>query len=410
MKKFWVLIAVAALAGCGGGTAAPAEQAAHSHDEEAEHGAEPEVHVTAEMQQQWGISVGPAEKGSVTGAATLPGILTLNQDRTAEVSAIVAGKVKSIGAALGAPVRRNQALVTLHAPELAQAKIELLQGRARLDLASQEYERAQALMKLEAIEQKEYLRRKTDYETAVTDVAVAESTLHSMGLDQAAVDALLDGASKDGAAHLDHFADPDLHIVSPLDGRVVQRDVLIGQHVQPEMRLFTISDLSTLWAWLDAREADLPHVEVGRPVRIKTGVYPDRSWPGKVVYVGDVVDEKTRTVKLRVEVRNDGSLKPNMFIQGEIETAAGESGRQVLTVPEAAITSLQGNPVVFVREHADCFVPRPVELGERLGDRRIVLRGLDEAEQVVVAGVFKLKAELLKATIAGDEHGHNHGK
>ena len=252
-------------------------------------------------------------------------------------------------------------------------------------------------MKLEAIDQKESTSGARPCRRPCRISRSRNRRFHSMGLDQAAVDALFAGASRDGD-HLDHFADPDLRLVSPLDGRVVQRDVLIGQHVQPEMRLFTISDLSTLWAWLDAREADLPHVEKGRPVRIKNSVYPDRSWAGTVVQVGDVVDEKTRTVKLRVEVRNDGSLKPNMFIQGEI--AAAESSRQVVTVPDAAITSLEGNPVVFVREETDVFVPRPVELGERLSARRVVLSGLETGEPVVVAGVFKIKAELLKATIA----------
>jgi RND family efflux transporter MFP subunit len=258
-------------------------------------------------------------------------------------------------------------------------------------------------MKLEAIDQKEHLRRKTEHETAVSDLAVAESTLHSMGLDQAAVDALLAGAAK-GGDHLDHYADPDLRLVSPLDGRVVLREVVMGQHVQPEMRLFTVSDLSTLWAWLDAREADLPHVETGRPVRIRTSVYPERSWPGTVLQVGDIVDEKTRTVKLRVEVRNDGALKPNMYIQGEIPGA--QTTRNVVAIPEAAIQTLEGNPVVFVREEADRFVPRPIELADRIGGRRVVLRGLEAGEHVAVGGAFKLKAELLKATIAGDEHGH----
>lgn len=403
MKHLWVLLVVASVAACGGSAASPQKEPAVPAGQEDHEEHEPGVHVAADVQQQWGISVSPAEKTAVGAAVTLPGLLTLNQDRTAEISAVVAGKVESIGAGLGDSVRRNQVLVTLHAPALAQAKIALLQGRAKLDFASREYERAQALMKLEAIDQKEHLRRKTEYETAVSDLAVAESTLHSLGLDQAAVDALLAGAAKDGA-HLDHFADPDLRLVSPLDGRVVIREVLMGQHVQPEMRLFTVSDLSTLWAWLDAREIDLPHIERGRPVRIKTSVYPDRLWSGVILQVGDVVDEKTRTVKLRVEVRNDGSLKPNMYIQGEIPGAIGS--RDVLTVPDAAVQTLEGNPVVFVRDEAERFVPRPVELGERIGTRRVVLRGIEAGESIVAAGAFKLKAELLKATLAGDEHGH----
>jgi len=403
MKYLWIVLVVAGGTACGGTAATPEKAPAlvAAQDQHDEH--EPGVHLAADVQQKWGISVRPVEKTPASAAVTLPGMLTLNQDRTAEISTVVAGKVASLGAGLGDSVRRNQVLVTVHAPALAQAKIILLQGRAKLDFALREYERAQALMKLEAIDQKEHLRRKTEYEAAVTDFAVAESTLHSLGLDQAAVDALLAGAAKDGA-HLDHFAGPDLRLVSPLDGRVVSREVVMGQHVQPEMRLFTVSDLSTLWAWLDAREVDLPHVGKGRTVRIKTSVYPDRLWSGVILQVGDVVDEKTRTVKLRVEVRNDGALKPNMYIQGEIPGAI--SSQDVLTVPDAAIQTLEGNPVVFVREEAERFVPRPVELGQRIGARRVVLRGLEAGESIVATGAFKLKAELLKVTLAGDEHGH----
>jgi cobalt-zinc-cadmium efflux system membrane fusion protein len=139
----------------------------------------------------------------------------------------------------------------------------------------------------------------------------------------------------------------------------------------------------------------------GREVRITTSLYPDRVWQGRVDHVGDVVDEKTRTVKIRVVVRNDGRLlKPNMYIQGELPDAV--STRDVLTLPQDAIQTIGGEPVVFVREGSDRFVARPVEVGDRIGARRAVLRGLNGSEVVAVAGAFNLKAELLKSTLAGE--------
>jgi membrane fusion protein, heavy metal efflux system len=163
--------------------------------------------------------------------------------------------------------------------------------------------------------------------------------------------------------------------------------------------LLTVSDLSTLWAILDARETELPHVAPGLEVRITTSIYPDRVWPGRIRYVGDLVDEKTRTVKVRVEVRNEGRLlKPNMYIQGELPD--GLSSHDVLTVPQEAVLTIGGESVVFVRQEADRFVARPVELGERVGLRRAVIRGLDGSENVVVSGAFNLKSELLKSTLA----------
>ena len=200
---------------------------------------------------------------------------------------------------------------------------------------------------------------------------------------------------------MDDLTEPYLKLTAPISGHVVERDVINGQHVEPKKMLLTVSDLSNLWALLDALDADLPHVARGRDVRITTSIYPERVWLWRVDHVGDVVDEKTRTVKVRVLVRNECRLlKPNMYIQGELPDAV--SSRDVLTVPQEAVQTIGGESVVFVREGADKFVARPVGLGDRVGTRRAVLRGLSGSEVVVVAGAFNLKAELLKSTLAGE--------
>ena len=130
-------------------------------------------------------------------------------------------------------------------------------------------------------------------------------------------------------------------------------------------------------------------------------MYPDRVWEGRIIHIGDVVDEKSRTVKVRVETRNDGRLlKPNMYIQGEI--AGAVSRREVLTVPDEAIQTFNGDTVVFVRTGANRFAARAVELGDRIGKQRIVLKGLDGSETIAISGTFNLKAEWLKSSLAGE--------
>ena len=89
-----------------------------------------------------------------------------------------------------------------------------------------------------------------------------------------------------------------------------------------------------------------------------------------------------------------------MFVQGEFPSAA--SSQDVLTVPEDAVQTIGGEPVVFVREAADRFAARPIQIGERVGARRAIVHGLDGSEAVVTAGAFNLKAELLKSTLAGE--------
>ena len=294
-------------------------------------------------------------------------------------------------------------LATIHAPALAQAKTAFLQAATRAELATREYERGRTLLQQEAIDQKELLRRKTEADNAATEFGVAESHLHSFGLDQPAVDALLQPRAPAGRGQPPRRA-----------GRSVPRDHVArspaasssatsssGQHIEPDRLLFTVADLSTLWAVLDAREGDLPYLAPGKPVRIRTTVYPTRVWEGRIIHVGDIVDEKSRTVKVRVATPNDGLLlKPNMFIQGEMADTV--SSRTVLTVPADAVQSVNGEAVVFVRTTLDRFVARPVEAGDRTGDRRVILRGLEGSEFIALTGAFNLKAELLKSSLAGE--------
>jgi len=360
------------------------------------------VQVTAALQQKWGITTAEPQQTAVAASVSLPGVLRLNERQTAQVSSLLEGQVVSLGAELGAAVRTGQVLATIHAPALAQAKTLFLQAAARAELTAREWERARILVQQEAIDQKEAGRRKGDFEQARTEAAVAESSLHSFGLDQAAIDALLRRARQPGEGVLhDELADPYLQLTAPVTGRVIARDVIAGQHVLPDRALFIVSDLSTLWAELDAREPDLPFLAAGQRVRLRTSVYADRTWDGRILHVGDVVDEKSRTVKVRVEVPNTGLLlKPNMFVQGEVAGAVGT--REVLTVPADALQTINGEPVVFVRIAPDRFAVRPVEPGERAGDRRVIVKGLDGTERVVVAGAFTLKAELLKSSLAGE--------
>jgi cobalt-zinc-cadmium efflux system membrane fusion protein len=360
------------------------------------------VTVSAETQRKWNISVGRAGQSTVTGSVQLPGVVRLDERRTAQVSSLLDGKVVSLGAELGDQVRRHQVLATIHAPALAQAKTSYLQAGTRLEQAQREYDRAELLLQQEAIDQKETLRRKTELDQAQSEFGIAESNLHSYGLTHPDVDALLERARKRGNANqLDELADPYLALTSPIDGRVIERDAVLGQHIEVRQTLFTVSDVSTLWAVLDARETDLPFLSTGRPVRITTSVYPTRVFDGRVLHIGDVVDEKSRTVKIRVETRNAGFLlKPNMFIRGDIPD--GVNSRQVVTLPDESVQTINGESVVFVRVAVDRFVARPVELGEHRDGRHVVLRGIDGTEVVVLTGGFSLKAELLKSSLAGE--------
>jgi len=404
MKKYIILSSILILIFCGRGEKKTASEEADLHNDH-ENNRHQDVEVSSAKQREWGITIGEVSEIGVTSKVTLPGVLTLNQNKTAHISSFAQGKVLSISADLGDNVRKGQILLTINSPEFAQAQAAFLQARARFNLNRKEYERAKMLLREKAIEQKEYLRRESEYEKASTEYGVLESNLHSFGLDHNQIDNLIkncDSLVPEG--HLCEVANPNLSILSTIRGKIIFRDVIVGEHVELKKILFTASDLSTLWALLDAYEKDLPLIKKGNRVRIKSTLYPDKEFEGKMTYISDTIDEKLRTVKIRVEVNNkDNLLKPNMFILGMIEN---ENKREkVLIVPEEAVQNMNGKKIVFLQEEKEIFFPQEVKMKEKIDGSAIIAEGLKLGQQIVIKGAFYLKAELSKVSF-GDAHVH----
>jgi len=424
MKKFILFIAILALIFCGGGkTDIPAEQHVHTGEEDHTHEGEqvadtlepekqeadahehPELHLPPEKQKEWGIGLGTVSKQDVSSRLVLPGILTVNQNQTAQITSYVPGKVVSHSADLGDRARSGQALVTINSPAFAQAQADFLRSRANYLLSKKESERAKMLWAEKAIEEKEYLRREAEHEKLATEYGALGSALHSYGITHEQIEELIEKCNLvEDMEYQCEIADPNLPIRSPVTGTVIFRNVIKGEHVEPDKILYTVSDLSTLWAILDVYEKDLPYIRKDSQVTITTSIYPGSKFPGKITYISDLVDEKLRTVKIRVEVDNkQGYLKPNMYIQGEIENRLEQ--KDILAVPDEAIQNLEGEKVVFIREEGDIFAVRHVMVGYKIGNNRIVTQGLSEGDLIVVHGAFYLKAEISKATFG---HAHVH--
>ena len=426
MKKYILFIAILALIFCGGGEKSESGEQhvqqgeeAHEHmgEEDHTHEAEiqepadradhehPELHLPPEKQKEWGIGLGTVSKQDVSSMLALPGILTVNQNQTAHISSYVPGKVVSHSADLGDRVRSAQALVTINSPAFAQAQADFLRSRANYLLSKKESERAKMLWAEKAIEEKEYLRREAEHEKLATEYGALGSALHSYGITHEQIDELIEKCKLvEDMEYQCEIADPNLPIRSPVTGTVIFRDVIKGEHVEPDKILYTVSDLSTLWAILDVYEKDLPYIRKDSQVTITTSIYPGSKFPGKITYISDLVDEKLRTIKIRVEVDNkQGFLKPNMYIQGKIENRLEK--KDILAVPDEAIQNLEGEKVVFIREEGDIFAVRHVLVGYKIGNNRIITQGLSEGDRIVVRGAFYLKAEISKATFG---HAHVH--
>lgn len=180
----------------------------------------------------------------------------------------------------------------------------------------------------------------------------------------------------------------DLH--SEVAGFVVQKMAFHGMRVTPADTLFDIADLSRVWVLADAYESDLPLVRIGMQGELTAPYLPGKGWKGPVTYVNPTVEEKTRTVKLRIELANDGRLlKPDMFVDVRLLADLGTG----LSVPESAVIDSGGRTLVFLDRGEGRLDPREVALGVRAGAGFQVLSGLEDGDRVVTSANFLLDSE-----------------
>jgi len=191
----------------------------------------------------------------------------------------------------------------------------------------------------------------------------------------------------------------DLH--SDVSGYVVQKMAFHGMRVTPADTLFDIADLSRVWVLADVYESDLPLVRTGMEGEVTVPYLPGKKWRGPVTYVNPTVEEKTRTVKVRLELENSGqALKPDMFADVFLRAALGVG----LAVPESAVIDSGGRKLVFLDRGEGRFEPREVQLGVRVGGAFQVLSGLSEGDRVVTSANFLLDSESsLRAALSAME-------
>jgi RND family efflux transporter MFP subunit len=183
-----------------------------------------------------------------------------------------------------------------------------------------------------------------------------------------------------------------LQILAPMDGFVIEKDIVQGQMVDAGMKLYRLADLGVVWVFAQVYEQDLPYVQLGQEATVKLSSLPDRQFRGRVTYIYPNVDEKTRTAKVRLEFENPGYfLKPGMFVSVQI---ASELEPSALLAPDSAVLRSGEKNTVFVALPGGKFDPRTVALGlESEHNMYEVISGLNEGERVVTSGQFMLDSE-----------------
>ncbi|MEO6327161.1 MAG: efflux RND transporter periplasmic adaptor subunit [Thermoanaerobaculia bacterium] len=187
-------------------------------------------------------------------------------------------------------------------------------------------------------------------------------------------------------------------LYAPMSGYVIGKMAVHGMKVSAADSLFDIADLSRLWVLADIYESELPRISVGLPATMTLSYWPGRTWKGAVTYVFPMVDEKTRTVKVRIDVDNsDAALKPEMFADVVIQGRT----RQALVVPDDAVLDSGTRRIVFVSQSDGELSPREIVAGGHSEGLVEVLSGLAEGEAVALGANFLLDSESrLKSALA----------
>lgn len=185
-----------------------------------------------------------------------------------------------------------------------------------------------------------------------------------------------------------------------MSGVVTHKNAVEGLYVTQGTKIYTIADLSQVWVVLDAYESDLLWMKEGQAVNFSVEAIPGRTFNGKIFFIDPILNEKTRTIEVRLNVDNLGRLlKPGMFVRATVQsiTKKGEKGELPLLVPASAVLKTGKRAMVYIRKpdtEEPVFEGREIRLGARAGDEYIVLSGLKEGEKVVVKGNFKIDSAM----------------
>lgn len=316
------------------------------------------------------------------------GNIGFDEQRLARIGATITGRVVQIDAILGKAVRKGEVLARLNSSELSEQQLAYLKARAQLELNKRNAERAKALFEADVIGAAELQRRESEYQIAVAETRAAADQLQLLGVSRAAIERL----GRQGEV------DSVTPVVSTLDGIVVERKLAQGQVVQPADALFTVADLSRVWAIAQVPEQQVALVKAGQAVSIEVPALGNEKLVGKLIFVGQTIDPETRTVLVRTELDNAGGrLKPAMLASMLIEAKPVER----LVVPAGAVVRENDEDHVFVGEGDGSFRLVKVKLAPEQGGQRVVLSGLKGGEKLVVEGAFHLNNERNRKEMEG---------
>ncbi|MDR4459795.1 MAG: efflux RND transporter periplasmic adaptor subunit [Nitrospirales bacterium] len=314
---------------------------------------------------------------------SLAGKVSYGEDRYSKISSALVGRVQKIHGQLGEFVKAGDLLVTIESPEIASAYSEFIKEHSDLSYAQRSYGLAKDLYEIKALPQKDLKQAENDFVKAKAEFRRAREKLLALQVSKEELD-------KPIAAQT---ITSTYQIRSPLSGTIVDRAVTPGQSVSgdPNQVLFTVADLNTVQVIADVYERDLGLVKIKQQATVNVEAFPEEGFPATISAIGDVVDQTTRTIKLRAVVDNsDRKLKPGMFARLNVKLS--ESLPYPL-IPQEAVLEMDGNMYVYVVDGENHYIKRPIKTGLPSSGHISVLSGLEAGETIVVKGAVLLKGQ-----------------
>jgi RND family efflux transporter, MFP subunit len=320
------------------------------------------------------------ERQKVAVPVTLTGEIRFDERRVGHVSSQVAGIIKRVQVALGDKVKKGQPLVEIESVVIGEAQAANLEAQGLLRLARRNFERVSELRRENISSEKEFLQAKQESDAAEIRAQGALGKLTRLGT-----------ASNNRGR---------LVLRAPMDGAVLVMHAVSGEVARSDAALVTVGDNTSVWVWADLYERDIATVKRGQAAgklaaSVSVKAYPGDEFAGTVDLVSPAMDESSRTVKVRVEVKNpDGRLLAGMFAAVSFFLPGTD---ETLAVPRDSVLEDEGRSFVFIHHHGDYYVRRPVTVGRAWAGWVEIKKGLAQAQTVVDQGAFLMKSDVLRS-------------
>ena len=320
------------------------------------------VQISAQRLQSIGVKTGEVQRKFVEDEIRTTGNVAVDETKLAYVQVRFSGYIDKVFAdATYQYVRKGQPLFTIYSPDLVATE-------------------------------REYLVAKQDQQQMAQSTVPGVASGAASLLDAAAQRLTQWGVPQREIARLESTGkvQQELEVDSPVSGYITERNALPSVAVQPEMRLYTIADLSTVWVQAQVFQNDLGRIKIGDPATLTVDSYPSRVFSGRVDFIYPQVDMNTRTANVRIVFSNpELVLKPGMFVNVDLKIPMGHQ----LIIPATGVLQSGTRQIVFVDRGDGYLEPRDVELGARVNDNFIVLKGLKAGERVITSANFLIDSE-----------------